>query len=267
VKGDSQLIIKHKGDCCCHYPQLVAYLLHARKLEKDFEVLGLQHIPRAENVMADNLSTKAFTSAPVPEGVLERRLRQPIAWAANPSEGGETSISKLAVLTVLVPWSPPRVVGVTGESVHPDAQDPEAQASPNTWITEIRAYLKDSILPDDMASADQIARLAKRYTLVEGDLYQRRANDILMRCITRKEGCELLAEVHGGECENHASSHMLVGKSFRHEFYWPTALQDTVELVTTCKACQFHIKLGYGGGRTNATPIEHRAPTQFLYLV
>jgi transposase InsO family protein len=35
---------------------------------------------------------------------------------------------------------------------------------------------------------------------------------------------------------------MLVGKAFRHRFYWPTALQDVVELVKTYKACQFHAK-------------------------
>jgi hypothetical protein len=78
--------------------------------------------------------------------------------------------------------------------------------------------------------------------VVEGDLYRRGAIGVLMRCITREEGCELLAEVHGGECGNHASSHMLVGKAFRHGFYWPTALQDVVELVKTCKTCQFHTK-------------------------
>jgi ribonuclease HI len=73
MKGDSQLIIKQvKGDCCCHDPQLAAYLLHARKLEKDFEVLDLQHIPRIENAMADDLSTKVSTSALVSDGVLER---------------------------------------------------------------------------------------------------------------------------------------------------------------------------------------------------
>jgi hypothetical protein len=80
--------------------------------------------------------------------------------------------------------------------VYPSAQDPEAQVGPDTWITEIRTYLKDNILPDDMASADRIVRLAKRYTLVEGDLYRRSANGILMRCITREEGCGLLVDVH-----------------------------------------------------------------------
>jgi ribonuclease HI len=220
VKGDSQLIIKQvKGDCCYNDPQLATYLLHTRKLDKDFEVLDLQHIPHAENAMADELSTKASTSAPVPDGVLERRLRQPIARAANPSEGGETSTWKLAVQAVLIPWSMPRVIGVTGYSVHPGVQDPEAQPGPDTWIMEIRTYLKDNILPGDMAFADRIARLAKRYTLVEGDLYQRGVNSVLMQCITREEGCDLLTEVHEGECRNHAYSRTMVGKAFRHRFY------------------------------------------------
>jgi hypothetical protein len=126
--------------------------------------------------------------------------------------------------------------------VHPGAQDSEAQAGPNTWIMEIWTYLKDNILPNDMASADRIARLAKKCTLVEGDLYRHGANGVLMQCITQEEGCELRAEVHGGECGNHTSSHTLVSKAFRHRFYWPTALQDAVELVKTCKACQFHAK-------------------------
>jgi ribonuclease HI len=76
VKGDSQLISKQvKGECCYNDPQLAAYLLCARKLEKDFDVLNLQHIPHAENVVADELSTKASTLAPVQDGVLERQLR------------------------------------------------------------------------------------------------------------------------------------------------------------------------------------------------
>jgi hypothetical protein len=123
--------------------------------------------------MVDDLSTKASTSTPVPDGVLERRLRQPTARAANPSEGGE-STSKLAVLAT---WSPARVAGITGNSMHPDAQDPEAQAGPDIYITEIQTYLKDNILSDDMTSADRITHLAKRYTLVEGDLYLHGIND------------------------------------------------------------------------------------------
>jgi ribonuclease HI len=75
VKGDSQLVIKQvKGECSRHDAQLASYLLHVWKLEKDFEVLDLQHIPRANNAVTDELSTKASTWAPVPDGVFERKL-------------------------------------------------------------------------------------------------------------------------------------------------------------------------------------------------
>jgi hypothetical protein len=79
--------------------------------------------------------------------------------------------------------------------------------------------LKDNILPDGSASADQITHLAKRYMLVEGYLYRHGTNGLLMWCITWEEGYEVLAEVFGGECGNHASSRMLVGKAFWHGFY------------------------------------------------
>ena len=50
VKGDSQLIIKQvRGDCSCNNPQLAAYLMRVRKLEKDFDTLELQYVPREHN--------------------------------------------------------------------------------------------------------------------------------------------------------------------------------------------------------------------------
>jgi ribonuclease HI len=99
VKGDSQLIIKQvRGECSCNEPRLAAYLLHVRRLEKDFIALELQHVPWADNSAADDLSVKASTWAPVPEGVFEWRLLRPTAQPAELGEGGETSTSKLAVL-------------------------------------------------------------------------------------------------------------------------------------------------------------------------
>jgi hypothetical protein len=68
------------------------------------------------------------------------------------------------VPAALIPWSLIRIVGITGDSVHPGVQDPEAQVGPDAWITKSWTYLKDNILPDDYASVDQIAHLAKRDT-------------------------------------------------------------------------------------------------------
>ena len=62
VKGDSQLIIKQvRGECSCNNPRLAAYLIHVIKLEKDFDTLELQHVPREFNSAADGLSAKAST--------------------------------------------------------------------------------------------------------------------------------------------------------------------------------------------------------------
>jgi hypothetical protein len=120
VKGDSQLVIKQvKGECSCHDPQLAAYLLHVQMLEKDFDVLDLQHVPRANNVVTDELSADASTWVLVPDGVFEWKLQRPIARPVEPGEGGETSTSKLAVPVVLIPWSPSRIVGITGTPCTP----------------------------------------------------------------------------------------------------------------------------------------------------
>jgi ribonuclease HI len=243
VKGDSQLIIKQVcRECSCNEPRLAAYLLHVRKLEKDFTALELQHIPRADNSAADDLSVRASTWAPVPEGVFERRLLRPIAQLAELSEGGETSTSKLAVPVASHLQNPPKTVCAIGNPASHLAPQSISQSGLDAWISEIRDYLKENILPEDHVSVERIVRLAIRYVVVEGDLYRHGANGILMRCITQEKGRELLTEIHGGECRSHSSSRTLVGKAFRHGFYWPTALQDADEMVKSCKACQFHAK-------------------------
>jgi hypothetical protein len=129
-----------------------------------------------------------------------------------------------------------------GDPASPLAPQPISQSGPDAWISEIRDYLKENIVPEDHVSAECIVQLAKHYAVVEGDLYHLGANSILMRCITQEEGRELLTEIHGGECGCHSSSCTLVGKSFRHGFYWPTALQDAAEMVKSCKVCRFHAK-------------------------
>jgi hypothetical protein len=58
-----------------------------RKLEKDFDVLELQHVPREGNSAADALSVKASTQAPVPEGIFQRQLLKPSAQPAELGEG------------------------------------------------------------------------------------------------------------------------------------------------------------------------------------
>ena len=79
----------------------------------------------------------------------------------------------------------------------------------------IHGFLKENILREDDATAERIARQSKRYAMVDGDLYRRNTDGVLLRCNTQEEGGELLANIHKGECGSHSSSRSMVGKAFR----------------------------------------------------
>lgn len=63
-----------------------------------------------------------------------------------------------------------------------------------------------------------------------------------MKCVSRQDGKGIMEEIHKGICTNDASSRMIVGKTFRIGFYWPTALPDAEELICRCQGCQIFFK-------------------------
>jgi hypothetical protein len=65
---------------------------------------------------------------------------------------------------------------------------------------------------------------------------------MMMKCISKDEGRQLLQDIQSGVYGAHSSWRSIVGKAFRYEFYWPTAKDDTMEIVTKCKECQFYQK-------------------------
>ena len=60
----------------------------------------------------------------------------------------------------------------------------DAQGAPDAWIQEIQSYLKDEYLPDDDVSTERLVWQARRYGLVEGDLYRHGLNGVLLKCIS-----------------------------------------------------------------------------------
>jgi hypothetical protein len=63
-----------------------------------------------------------------------------------------------------------------------------------------------------------------------------------MKCISREEDIQLLQDIHSDVCGSHSSCHSIIGKAFRHGFYWPTAKDDVIEIVTKYRDCQFFQK-------------------------
>jgi hypothetical protein len=65
---------------------------------------------------------------------------------------------------------------------------------------------------------------------------------MMTKCISKDEGSQLLWDIHSGVYGVHSSWCSMVGKAFRHGFYWPTTKDDTMEIVTKCEECQFFQK-------------------------
>jgi hypothetical protein len=67
----------------------------------------------------------------------------------------------------------------------------------------------------DQTEARRIARKAKSFTLIDGELYKRVASGVLQWCIPIPHGRELIRDIHAGVCGHHAASRNLVGNAFR----------------------------------------------------
>jgi hypothetical protein len=88
------------------------------------------------------------------------------------------------------------------------------------WRQPFIDYIREQKVPSDKSSSEQLIRRAKSYILVGDKLYRRSATSgVLIKCVPREEGKDILEEIHKGVCGNHASSRTLVSKAFRRAFY------------------------------------------------
>jgi ribonuclease HI len=55
-------------------PELIRYLVAVRRMEKHFMGFTLRHIPRSENIEADELAKAAAQKAPMPVDVFYQEL-------------------------------------------------------------------------------------------------------------------------------------------------------------------------------------------------
>ena len=56
--------------------------------------------------------------------------------------------------------------------------------------------VEHGLLEDDH-EVERVARRAKPYVLIAGELYRRRENGVKLRCISQEQGRELLKDIHG----------------------------------------------------------------------
>jgi ribonuclease HI len=216
VYGDSAVVINQVNKSWDRNKEnMDAYCPEVRKLENKFYGLEFHHVVCDNNVAADIQSKLGSTRAQVPVGVFVHELHPP-------------SIPEPA------PTTTDPAPSQTGQEVMMIDMD---------WRQPFIDYIHEQKVPTGKNLAEQITRRAKSYVLVGDKLYRRGATfGVLLKCVPREEGKDILEEIHKGVCGNHASSRTLVSKAFRRAFYWPTALGDAEELVRRCQGCQYFAK-------------------------
>jgi hypothetical protein len=213
--GDSKVVIDQVNKVCdIKKDSMNAYCTEVWKLEAHFEGLEFHHVCCNNNVAADVLSKLGSKCVLVPAGVFVQDLRKP----------------SMRLLSDLETSS--------GDVPSPGSRDVLMAEAEDDWRLDFISYILEKRVPENKVECSKIVRRGANYVIIGTKLYRRSvSNGVLMRCILRSEGLQLLQEIHGGECDNHATSANLVGKAFRSGFYWPTALTDAQDLVQWCKGC------------------------------
>jgi hypothetical protein len=205
----------------CHDDKMEAYCKAVRSLEDKFYVIELNHVPRRYNEEADELAKIVSRRITVPPNVFARDVAQPsVTLEPHPSNCTEPSgapsnpagtelmdkdpSNKAYVLSLLEGYG-------AGEA---EAMDVEPAPDKADWRGKYIAWMDRVELPSDRSEAKRIARMAKSFTLVNGELYKRAASDILQRCVPIPQGRELLQDIHAGVCGHHAAPRTLVGNAF-----------------------------------------------------
>jgi hypothetical protein len=113
-----------------------------------------------------------------------------------------------------------------------------------SWREAYIDFIWNQRLPAGMdarsVEAARVMHRSKGFILVNSKLYRRGARSgVLMKCVMKEDGYDILREIHESVCGNHAASRTLVGKAYRTGFWWPTAVSDAEKLVRRCQNCQF----------------------------
>jgi hypothetical protein len=83
------------------------------------------------------------------------------------------------------------------------------------WRKPFIDFILDQLVPDDKAERERITGRSVNYIVIGTMPYKKAAStSVLMKCILRSEGLQVLAEIHSGECGYQTTSTNLVGKAY-----------------------------------------------------
>jgi len=103
---------------------------------------------------------------------------------------------------------------------------------------------------------------AIKYIIVQGELYWRNHDGVLLKCVDENQAKDILNDIHHGVCGGHYPAYTTSHKVLRAGYWWPTLFSDAHRMIRKCDPCQrFSGKLKYDGALPLRT-ITVEAPFQ-----
>ncbi|CAL2228365.1 unnamed protein product [Prunus armeniaca] len=206
ILGDSMLVLKQiAGEYKCLSPSLAVYLVAARNLLTEFREATWEHIPREENFAANELAQVA-TGIQIPEDCVQRIIK----------------IGKKSLPSVLA----------RGMEIDVNS----ATITEDDWRNPIMTYLRYPTLP----SEKKVRIMALNYLMWNEDLVRKSKDEVLLRCLRKKEYMKVMGETHEGICGAHQGGRKMCWLIRRYGYFWPTMMKDCINYSKGCESCQRH---------------------------
>ncbi|KAK0599856.1 hypothetical protein LWI29_009234 [Acer saccharum] len=172
------------------------------------------------------------------------------------------ALSKLALATMSIRSKAILVAHLTKPSTAEpeEVMITEIRPSPGDWTAQLRKYLEENVLSEDVVEAKRIKyrstrytilrgelyrrgfskvlQRSTRYTILRGELYRRGFSKVLQRCVTGEETRKILKDIHGGVCGKPTGCNSLAHKVLRQGFYWPTLFIKAQRFAESYEICQ-----------------------------
>ncbi|GAA0154798.1 hypothetical protein LIER_43292 [Lithospermum erythrorhizon] len=134
----------------------------------------MEHVPRERNQEADRLSKMAMAEyGTIPDSTL-------MEWVAEKA------------------FRMKEVMDTT----------PQGEGT-ESWYQVILDFLRTGVLPENPPVAKKIQRQSLRYTLLDGLLYRRSLQGLLLKCVTQEEWLMAIEEMNEGMCGTHINGKAL----------------------------------------------------------
>jgi ribonuclease HI len=187
VRGDSQLVINQvMKNVSCHDDKMEAYCNAVRSLEDMFYGIELNHVIRRYNEEVDELAKIASGRITVPPNVFARDVARPSVNLEPTPSNQEEPLGAPSDPTGAEPTDndPSNEVFLLSlfnvyDADEAEAMDTESVPRAEDWRDKYLAWIDWGELPPAESKARRIARMAKSFALIDGELYKHAASGVL----------------------------------------------------------------------------------------